>query len=90
MEGLKPMYEGDGEVRLQCGNNYLCTCDLYSPVHNVLDGCVYITWGSGRGLGPGIPKFLGPVKWERADRRVPLRAQKTREFQGPTPSHFPK
>jgi hypothetical protein len=24
--------------------NYLCTCDLYSPVHNVLDGCTYITW----------------------------------------------
>jgi hypothetical protein len=39
--------------------NYLCTCDLYSPVHNVLDGCIYITWGSGRGLGPGIPEFFG-------------------------------
>jgi hypothetical protein len=35
------------------------TCDLYSPVHNVLDGCIYITWGSGRGLGPGIPEFFG-------------------------------
>jgi hypothetical protein len=34
--------------------------------------------------------FLGPVNWERADRRVPFGAQKTREFQGPTPSHFPK
>ncbi len=22
-------------------NNYLCTCDLYSPVHNVLDACIY-------------------------------------------------
>jgi hypothetical protein len=38
--------------------NYLCTCDLYSPVHNVLDGCIYIRWGSGRGLGPGIPEFF--------------------------------
>ncbi len=40
------------------GNNYLCTCDLCSPMHNVLDGCIYITWGSGRGLGPGIPEFF--------------------------------
>jgi hypothetical protein len=30
------------------------------------------------------------TKWERADRRVPFGAQKTREVQGPTPSHFPK
>ncbi len=33
---------------------------------------------------------LGPVKWELDDRQVPFGAQKTREFQGPTPSHFPK
>ncbi len=39
--------------------NYLCTYDLYSPVHNVLDVCISITWGSGRGLGPGIPEFFG-------------------------------
>jgi hypothetical protein len=26
--------------------------------------------------------FLGPVKWHRADGRVPFGAQKTREFQG--------
>ncbi len=45
--------------------NYLCTCDLYSPVHNVLDGCTYIMWGSGRGLGPGIPEFFGPQKFIR-------------------------
>jgi hypothetical protein len=37
-----------------------------------------------------FPSFLGPVKWQRADRRVPFGAQKTREFQGPTPSNFPK
>ncbi len=43
-------------------NNYLCTCDLYSPVHNVLDACIYITWGSGRGLGSGIPEFFGPCE----------------------------
>jgi hypothetical protein len=34
--------------------------------------------------------FLGLVKWHQADIRVPFGAQKTREFQGPTPSHFPK
>jgi hypothetical protein len=33
----------------------------YSPVHNVLDACISITRESGRGLGPGILKFLGPV-----------------------------
>ena len=45
----------------------------------------YTFRGEGRrGMGPGIPEFLGPVKWERADRRVPFGAQKTREFQGPT------
>ncbi len=27
-------------------NNYLCTCDLYTPVHNVLEAWIYITWGS--------------------------------------------
>ncbi len=39
---------------------------------HVLDACISITWGSGRGLGPGILDFFfGPVKWVRADRRVP-------------------
>ncbi len=58
--------------------NYLCTYDLYGPVHNVFDACRYITWASGKGLGPGNGKFLGPVKWHRAVRRVPFGAQKTR------------
>jgi hypothetical protein len=40
----------------------------------------------GGGWALEFPSFLGPVKWERADRRVPFGAQKTREFQGPTPS----
>jgi hypothetical protein len=31
----------------------VCTYDLYSPVHNVLDACISITSTSGRGLGPG-------------------------------------
>jgi hypothetical protein len=43
-------------------NIYLCTYDLYSPVHNVLDACISITRARERGLGPGIESFLGPVK----------------------------
>ena len=42
--------------------NYLCTCDLYTPVHNVLEAWIYITWGSWRGLGPRIPEFFGPCE----------------------------
>jgi hypothetical protein len=42
--------------------NYLCTYDLYSPEHNVLDACKYITRGSGRGLSPGIVAFFGPCE----------------------------
>ena len=55
--------------------NYLCTCDLYSPVHNVLDGCItaYTLRGEvGGDWALEFPSFLGPVKWERADRRVPF------------------
>ncbi len=43
-------------------NNYLCTYDLYSPVHNVLDACISIIRASGRGLGPGIREFFGPCE----------------------------
>jgi hypothetical protein len=38
-------------------------------MHNVFDACRSITRESGRGLDP--------VKWHRADRRVPFGAQKT-------------
>ncbi len=44
----------------------------------------------GEGWALEFSSFLGPVKWHRANRRVQFGAQKTREFQGPTPSHFPK
>ncbi len=47
--------------------NYLYTYDLYSPMHNVLDACISITRASGRGLGPGIRKFFGPVKWHESE-----------------------
>jgi hypothetical protein len=43
--------------------NYLCTYDLYSPMHNVLDACITITRGSGGGWALEFSSFLGPVKW---------------------------
>ncbi len=46
--------------REESQNNYLCTYDLYSPVHHVLDACISIIMASGRGLGPGIRAFFGP------------------------------
>jgi hypothetical protein len=43
----------------------------------------------GEGWALELENFLGPVKWHRDDRRVPFGAQKTRDIQGPTPSHLP-
>jgi hypothetical protein len=71
--------------------NFLCTCDLYSPVHNVLDGCIYsyIPLGSGRGLGPGIPEFFGP-QMELAYRLVPIsQGPKNSGIPGPNPLPLP-
>ncbi len=51
--------------------------DLYSPVCNVFYAGRYITWASGRGLGPGNGEFFWPCKMASADRRVPFVAQKT-------------
>ncbi len=48
----------DSESFRETCNNYLCTYDLYSPVHNVLDAFISITRASGRGLGPGIREFF--------------------------------
>ncbi len=43
-------------------SNYLCICNLYSSVHDVLDACISITRASGRGLGPWIREFFGPSR----------------------------
>ncbi len=51
------------------------------PVRNAFDAGKHITRASGGG-------FLGLVKWHRAVRRVPFGAQKSRDFQNPTPSNF--
>jgi hypothetical protein len=58
--------------------NYLCTYDLYSPVCNVFDAGRYITWASGRGLGPGNGEFFGPC--EMTSGQVPFGAQKKFEI----------
>ncbi len=39
---LGPVKWERADRRVPCGD-YLCTYDLYSPVHNVLDACIYIT-----------------------------------------------
>jgi hypothetical protein len=44
-------------------------------MHNVLDACISITKASGRGLGPEILEFFGPLKWQRA-KRVPFGPKK--------------
>jgi hypothetical protein len=49
---------------------------INTPVHNVLDACISITRAGGRGWALEIESFFGPVKWHRADRRVPFGAQK--------------
>jgi len=70
--------------------SYLWTYDLYGPIRNAFDAAKSITRTSVKGLGPENWDFSGPVKLYWAIRRVPYGAQKCRNFQGPTRSHFPK
>jgi hypothetical protein len=62
--------------------NYLCSYDLYSPVHNVVDACIPLRGQAGGGWALVFESFLRPVKWHRADRRVPFGAQNTERFNG--------
>jgi hypothetical protein len=57
--------------------NYLCTYDLYSPVQNVWMRTYPLQGKVGGGWALEYKSFLDPVKWHRADRQVPFRAQKT-------------
>jgi hypothetical protein len=41
------------DITIPTGYSYLCTCDLYSPIHNVFDASRSIMGASERGLGPG-------------------------------------
>ncbi len=63
--------------------NYLCTYDLYSPVHIGLDACISITRTSGRGLGPENWKFFGPCKITSSRRAI--WGPKISRFPGPNP-----
>ncbi len=63
--------------------SYTATCVMFMMRADPLGGQV------GGGWALEIKSFLGPVKWHWADRRVPFRAQKTRNFQGPTPPTCP-
>jgi hypothetical protein len=60
--------------------SYLCTYDLYSPVHNVLDACISITRASGRGLGPGNRDFFRPFEMASSQQASAIWGQKTKEF----------
>ncbi len=51
---------------------------------NPLQGQVGVGWAL------EIDTFLDSLKWHRAVMRVPFGAQKSRDFQGPTPSLLPK
>jgi hypothetical protein len=57
-------------------NNFLCTYDLYSPVHNVWMRAYPLCGEVGGGWALEFESFLGPLKWHRADRRVPFGAKK--------------
>jgi hypothetical protein len=59
---------------LLCGIGYLCTCDLYYPVRYVilLMRADALRGQVGGGWALVIKTCLGPVKWHRAVRRVPL------------------
>ncbi len=59
---------------------YTALCVMFLMQADTLRGQV------GGGWVLEMESFLGPVKWHR---RVPFGAQKTQDFQGPTPSHLP-
>jgi hypothetical protein len=62
---------------------------VYSPVHIVWMHAYPFLGEIGGGWALEFSSFLGP-KWHSPIGSMPFhRSQKTRQFQGPTPSHFP-
>ena len=60
---------------------------MYRPVHNVWDTCISILGQVGGGWAMEISSFLGP-KWQWPICSMSFhRAQKTLDFQDPTPPH---
>jgi hypothetical protein len=45
------------EITYEADYNYLCTYDLNSPLHNVLDACISITWEVGGGWALEFESF---------------------------------
>ncbi len=60
---LNVSHEQSEIVKIKEAFSFLCTYDLYSPVHNALDACIGIHYeGKWEGLGPGNRDFFNPVK----------------------------
>ncbi len=72
-----------GPLRGQVGGDYAQKPQLDFTFMNSASGEKYLNISELR-WALEIKSFLGPVRWHRANRRVPFEAQKTRDFQGPT------
>jgi hypothetical protein len=57
VRALKPPYD---TPPLCIKQPTICTYDLYSSMHNVLDAWISSTWASGRGLGRVNCESFGP------------------------------
>jgi|688.fasta_scaffold290072_1 hypothetical protein len=68
-----------------CNWNHLCTYDLYSPGHNVLDAWISIIWASGRGLGPRNLEFFWPQLALAYRGDAISKGPKNSRFPGPNP-----
>ncbi len=69
--------EGGDKKRKTGTRRKTWTYDLYGPVRNAFDAGKPITRAMGGGWALEIESFLGPVKWHRAVRRVPLGVPKS-------------
>jgi hypothetical protein len=70
-------------LRGQVGGDYAQKSQRDFTFMNSASGEKYLNI-SEMGWSLEIKSFLGPVRWHRANRRVPFGAQKTRVFQTPT------
>ncbi len=66
-----------------CTLKYLCTYDLCSPVYNVLDVCISVTWAR-EGVGPWKSRVFGPQMALAFQLDAITQGQKTLDFQDPT------
>ncbi len=61
---IKPQVKHSFSVKQLVRNNYLCTYDLYSPMHNVLYACIFIQifWAPNGTRLSAWCHFTGPKK----------------------------